>query len=315
MTAGGLVLHLAARLVALMAVWLCCVCLDAAAAASVEQSLAVDGRTRTYRLHGPGGGPRSNVPLVLALHGGFGNGGVMERLSGFSELADRAGFIVAYPNGSSRFERVLAWNAGRCCGEAQRRNSDDTGFLVALIDHLVATRGVDPRRVYVTGMSNGAMMAHRLAAERPDKVAALAAVAGGLETEPSVLRGAVPLLQINGTADDHVPYRGGGGSRSLAGVAFAPVAATIAAWVKVNHATPVAHSEALPDIVDDGTRVVRHVYAATQPGAAAVVLYEIVGGGHTWPGRVRGERLFGTVSQDISATEVIWQFFANHRRQ
>lgn len=288
--------------------------LSAAAAAGEARTFLHGKEQRSYLLHVPAKAPPEGAPLVLALHGGASNGAVMERFTGLSDVADAMGFVVAYPEGSGRFERLLAWNAGRCCGAAAANKVDDSGFLAELIDHLVVANGVDPARVYVTGMSNGAMMAYRLAAEHPERIAAVAAVAGGLEVPADTIVGPVPVLHIHGTADAYAPFNGGLGPKSITGTPFTSVGDTVAAWVRVNHAQSAALREPLPDRFDDGTRVTLYHYKAQEPGSAEVMLYEVAGGGHSWPGRRRGDGPLGAVSMDISANQLIWEFFARHRR-
>jgi len=145
-----------------------CVHADAAyrdSAAGSRQSLVVGGVERVYVVRTPRdlAGRGAPAPLVLVLHGGGGNASIAEGMTGFSELAEKTGFIVVYPEGSGRFRgRLLTWNAGHCCGHAMEQRVDDVAFISALLDRLGADYPVDPRRIYVTGMSNGGMMAHRL---------------------------------------------------------------------------------------------------------------------------------------------------------
>jgi len=137
------------------------------------------GRLRSYILRLPPAMPPGGVPLVLVLHGGGGNGVNAESMTDFTSLARAKGFIVAYPDGSARGRGgLLTWNAGHCCGYAMQSNVDDVGFLSALIDDLRSRYPIDSKRVYVTGISNGAMMAHRVGRELPQKVAAIAPVVG-----------------------------------------------------------------------------------------------------------------------------------------
>ncbi len=279
---------------------------------SQDGRIKVADSTRHYRLRVPDhwaeGMPRT---LVIALHGGGSNARGLERYSGLSEQAAQAGFLLAYPEGSARFGRLLTWNAGRCCGYAQKQQIDDVAFLRQLIDELSARYAIDARRVYLTGMSNGAMMAYRLAAEHPERIAAVAAVAGGLAIAPEAVRGPVAILHIHGTADSYVPYDGGLGKDTLSGVAHTSVAATLAPWLQVNGAMTRAQATPQPDIRDDGMTVTRYRYAsARDPGA--VTLYRIEGGGHTWPGRTAQQGLLGPASQDIEANDLIWAFFRAH---
>src|SRR6266542_5157522 len=126
--------------------------------ASEARSLSSGGRGRSYRLYRPPGLSQApTAPLVLVLHGGFGSGAQVEQAAGWDPVADRHGFVVAYPDGIGR-----SWNAGSCCGPARQQRVDDVAFLAALIDHLGTAENVDPGRVFVTGVSNGAMMAYRL---------------------------------------------------------------------------------------------------------------------------------------------------------
>ncbi|MBI4537491.1 MAG: prolyl oligopeptidase family serine peptidase [candidate division NC10 bacterium] len=275
-------------------------------------SIEVGGVPRTFHVYVPPGlRGQPSIPLVIALHGGGTNGQSMERFSGLSQTAERWGFAVAYPDGTGRANRFLTWNAGACCGRALTENVDDVAFLRRLVDWATGTLHVDPDRVYVTGISNGAMMAYRLAAETPKLIAAVAAVAGGLEIDPGRIRAPVPVLHFHGTEDAYVPFQGGRGPRTAPAYSHASVSATIQAWVQANGAELTPAVTHLPDRKADGTRVVRSAYRrGTDPDA--VVLYTIIGGGHTWPGRPTGERILGRSTRDIAANEIIWQFFLAH---
>ena len=146
------------------------------AAGSSMRSIGVGGRVRTYHLYRPAS-LRSPAPLVVMMHGGFGTGEQAERDYNWDAEADGGHFLVAYPDGE-----VRAWNAGSCCGEPQRTNLDDVGFITAMVSDIEQQIPIDPARVYATGMSNGAMMALRLGCQT-DAFAAIAPVA----TSPSVL--------------------------------------------------------------------------------------------------------------------------------
>lgn len=287
-------------------------------AETVTGSLSWGGLTRTYRLHLPPVTAQTKpMPLIIALHGGGGNGARMERLTleGFNSLADREGCAVVYPDGLDKH-----WNDGRQEGRyrAHREKIDDVGFISALIDHLVKERQVDPNRVYVTGISNGAMMSQRLAWELTGKIAAIAPVAGSMPTglapcgSPSR---PIPVLLINGTADPMVPWTGGEirFGRLKLGKVWS-VAETVKFWVAHNHCDPNPVITRLPHRgAADGTRVRQEVYGGGREGTE-VVLYAIEGGGHTWPQGLRymPEWFVGKTSQDLEANEVIWSFFKRH---
>jgi polyhydroxybutyrate depolymerase len=148
-----------------------------AAAASREQSMELGGRRRWWVVHEPARVSTGPLAAVLVLHGGGGHPANAELMSGMSELADREGFLAVYPAGTGRFKkRLLTWNSGNCCGYAQKEGVDDSAFLAALIARLVKEGRADPKRVFVTGMSNGAMMAQRFACEHAEAVAAIAPV-------------------------------------------------------------------------------------------------------------------------------------------
>lgn len=281
-------------------------------------TLTRDGLERTYLLHVPAtyeeGEP---TPLVIALHGGGGTSGNMANFTNFNSLSDREGFIVVYPQGIEGH-----WNDGRKIEayRAHRENVDDVGFISTLIDHLREEFTVDETRVYATGISNGAMMSHRLACELSDKIAAIAMVAGAIPEDfapycsPSH---AVSVLVMDGTQDRLIPWEGGvvaGGARDLGSTLS--VADTVAYWVEHNgcRASPVVTW--LPDTApDDGTRVREEAYNGGREGTE-VILYAVEGGGHTWPGGIQyeAEAVIGRVCRDIDGSEVIWQFFKAHQR-
>ncbi len=180
-------------------------------AVELVAALVVDGRERSYRLHIPPGlVPSAPSALVVGLHGGGGNGANLQAKVGLDAIADREGFLVAYPDGSGRLDDyLLTWNAGNCCGYALDEQVDDTAFLRAMVADIARTYSIDPRRVYATGMSNGGMMSYRLACEAADLFAAVAPVAGALNLELCEPSEPVSVLAIHGTADQHVLFEGG----------------------------------------------------------------------------------------------------------
>ena len=169
-------------------------------------TLPAGGRERSYRLWRPVSvetGKRA--PLVVVLHGGFGSAGQAEQSYGWDELADRHGFLVAYPDGVGR-----SWNAGWCCGAARTQEVDDVAFVRELVAEVSATDGVDPRRVFAAGVSNGGMLAYRVACESPGLLAAIGVVAGTMVCD-CLQPGPVSLLHIHGLEDRSVPFWGGAG--------------------------------------------------------------------------------------------------------
>jgi len=279
-----------------------------AVAGSREGQIQHGGLTRTYTIHVPGSvNTRTPAPLVLVLHGGGGAAQSTERMTGFSELADRKGFIAVYPNGIDH-----RWNDGR--GEVARQDVDDVGFLTALVDQLRRTLPIDPSRVYASGASNGAMMSYRLACERAEVFTAIAPVAGAMP-EPLGPRCSpsrpVSIVAISGTEDPLILWNGGPVARNRGRTMSVPD--SISLWTRLNGCPSPATVTQEPDRDPaDGTRVRREAYTPYQD-VASVVLYAVEGGGHSWPGSARsGLPLTGRVSRDINPTEVIWSFFESH---
>ena len=268
------------------------------------RSLENAGGTRSYLLHIPRNlDPSRPAPVILAFHGGGTNGKTMVKFSGLSEMANRSGFLVAYPNGSGRNPNFLTFNVGNCCGHALRENVDDVGFARAVLDDLDRVANVDGKRIFATGISNGGMMAYRLASEMSDRIAAIASVAGPMGTEACQATRPVSVLHFHGTADEFAPYNGGRGPKSFSQADFHSVEFSIRAWIEAN-ACPTAGSETrLPAKNHDGTSVTKMTWG---PGAAdsQVVLYTIHGGGHTWPGRLPPTKFLGLSTTEICANEI-----------
>lgn len=252
------------------------------------------------------------LPLVIVLHGGGGNADNAERMTGFTAKARQRGFIVVYPEGSGRRrDRLLTWNAKHCCGYAMREKVDDVGFIDALIAQLSRDYPIDAHRIYATGMSNGAMMAHRLGAELPQRFAAIATVVGTLFGDEVVPKSPVSALMINGMLDHHVPYLGGPpggpGARigSWDGTPTQPALAQAAFWARADGC------EATPQQQDRGAVI---AWTHRCPAGRAVELQLVKDNGHAWPGGEPGSDRGDTPSKAINATDVIWDFFAAHPR-
>jgi len=268
--------------------------------------LTHDGLERSYIVHVPPGyDPARATPVVLVFHGGGGHAENARTMTGFDAVADAEGFIVVYPNGTGqRPDRLLTWNGGRCCGYALEQNVDDVGFVRALLADLGAIANIDARRIYATGMSNGAIMSYRLACELADVIAAIGPVAATQNLDACTPSRPAPVLHIHGDADKHAPYAGGVGAESLVGIPFEPVETTIEFWVRQNGCAST------PQVTQNGS--IRHtVYNGCQQNAA-VELYTVVGGGHAWPGGQPGWKGGDVPTTELHASQVIWDFFAAH---
>jgi len=283
------------------------------------RTVTVDGRERRYRVHVPPGYDSGTpTPVVLAYHGGGGNAASMVRLSGLDEKADEAGFLAVYPEGAGPVSgRFLTFNGGDCCGYAMKNEIDDVAFTRALLDDLAGVANVDPGSVFATGLSNGAIMSYRVASELADRIAAIAPVGAPMATDSCDPSRPVPVVHFHGAADRFAPFEGGHGENALGGrgvTEFRSVEHTLEQWVEANGCDPDPIVEELPDRADDGTRVSRRTWSGGE-GGAEVVLYRIEGGGHTWPGREPTVPMLGTATRDISANDLMWEFFQRHSRE
>ena len=145
-----------------------------------DETLKHDGLTRRYLVHDFSAG--KPAPVVIVLHGGGGHPENAVNMSQMDVVAAREHFIAVYPGGTGAMPggKLLTWNAGHCCAYAREKKIDDVGFIAKVIDTLVASGRADPKRIYVTGMSNGAMMTHVLARQLPDRIAAIAPIVGAV---------------------------------------------------------------------------------------------------------------------------------------
>ena len=282
------------------------------AAADAElRTVTHGGRQRTYLVHDFGrGGP---APVVVVLHGGGGNAANAVKMTGFDRIASREGVIAVYPEGTSvqpRF-RMLTWNAGHCCASAMDGRVDDVGFIGGLVDGLIASGRADPSRVYVTGMSNGGMMTHRLGRELSGRVAAIAPVVGAVFGDERPPQAPVPAFIVVGAEDQIVPPAGGPlqvrmlfGRRS-ADRDVAPALAQATYWARANECGEPARSE---------SRVYRKAAWTNCKSGAPVVFVSVLDNGHAWPGGQPGREGAAQPTKAYDASEEIWAFFKAQRR-
>ena len=272
-----------------------------------RDTIQVGDMERTYRVHLPANYDEAqSVPLVLTFHMYTGSGRTMAWLTHLNKIADQEGFIVVYPEGYKN-----SWADGSNQYAADQAYIDDFAFVSALLDKLQQEYAVDPTRIYATGFSSGGFLAQRLACEMPEKFAAIATV--GATLSRNVIGDCLPkmptaIMMINGIDDHGVPWDGDGD--------YASVPDTVAHWVQVNACPTEANISSEPDAVDDGTRIERSVYGPCQ-AQTEVVLYSVAGSGHTWPGGSKPVQLWGLngpISQEMDASQAIWDFFQAHRR-
>lgn len=265
------------------------------------------GITREYRVHVPASyRPGRPTAMLIALHGGGGDAAFQANDSkyGLISKSEQGGFIAVFPNGYSRWPSgVLAtWNAGKCCGPAQKNNVDDVGFIREVIHRMERQASIDARRIFATGMSNGAMMSWRLACEAPE-IRAIAPVAGSDNTPACKPSRPVPIIEFHAFDDDHVPFNGGKGDLSVAQVDFVSVPSAQAKWVQIDRAQPK------PSRVLTVAGAHCDLHRAGE-GGAPVELCVTDTGGHSWPGggTQQGRK---QPSMTISANDLMWNFFSS----
>jgi polyhydroxybutyrate depolymerase len=244
---------------------------------------------REYLVHVPRSYDASKpTPLVLDFHGLTANAVVQALYSKMTVKADAAGFIAVHPQGVGS-----SWNAGICCGAAADRKVDDVAFVRGLLDQLSKELNVDPKRIYATGISNGAMFSQRLACELSDRIAAVGTVAGIYVTAKCTPARPVPVIHFHGTDDKLASYK------------LPDVPQSLAAWAALDKCGATPHE------------TLRHGDARCEAWEgcghhAEVVLCTIEGGGHTWPGGASDFPPMGKTSHDIDATDAFWDFFVKH---
>ena len=268
-----------------------------------KQRIMHDGLNRVYYLHEPEnltspGTP--TLPLVVVLHGLSDDGPDAAKMTQMNAKSDEEGFLVAYPNGQNR-----GWNAGLCCETPLSSNIDDVGFIDALMTDIdgLSSVDVDQKRIYVAGFSNGAMMAQRVGCELAHRIAAVAAVAGPVDSNNCTPAAPVSVIAIHGQDDQRVLYNGGQFPPLLGGQSYPGAHDSTEFWRIHNSCSPGVPQQVGP------VQVEQHTGGAN---GTEVVLYTIPGGNHSWPGGRRVSPLGEPPMTVISATDFIWEFFEQH---
>ena len=265
-------------------------------------TIVSSGEKRDYLLYVPRSYDRAKpTPLVISMHGKTLWPAAQMEISQWNRVAEEHGFIVVYPSGTMKAMLFRTW---RIRPEADLRA--DVRFISELIDTLEAAYNIDPTRIYANGISNGARMTVALSCALSHRIAAVGTVAA-----PQVLSWSwcadsppVPMIAFHGTADPGLPYNGG---RSW-GALFPSVLTWTADWARRNRCGPNPVESA---VAADVTRL-EYTNCADD---AAVVLYTVHGGGHTWPGGKPlpvPEWMAGPTSRSIDASSQMWAFFREH---
>ncbi len=270
------------------------------------------GLTRYYIVHVPKSyRVTAPAPLLLVLHGGGGNMQTQATDEFYKQISksEAEGFVAIFANGYSRFKsgQLATWNAGTCCAAARDQNIDDVGFIKQVVSNVRAQLNIDKKKIYATGMSNGAMMAYRLACEMSDVFAGIAAVAGTDNTAVCPAGAAVSVLHIHAQDDDHVLFTGGAGEKAFKDKSliseFVSVPKTVEKWVKRNGCQP----QPKRILEKEGAYCDRYVGCHS---GSAVQLCVTPTGGHSWPGGKKPRSGCDTKpSTAISANDVMWEFF------
>ncbi|UOB16832.1 extracellular catalytic domain type 1 short-chain-length polyhydroxyalkanoate depolymerase [Abyssalbus ytuae] len=267
-------------------------------------SIISNGLERNYLLVLPDSYDNNhNFPLVIALHGAGGKASQMEKHYNLTQKANAENYVIVYPEGTQS-DGVLGlryWNAGGCCKDAADNKTDDVKFIQELIEKIISRYHINRKRIYITGMSNGAMMAYRLACELPGKIAAIAPVAGTMYTEGNCpATTPVPILHIHSEKDTRVPYNGGTG---VGGIYFPPVEEGIAKWIKINDCKESSRTE---------TQFSNYKTIEWSGCQKPVKIYLTEDGGHSWPGGNPHSRFADPPATSVNANELIWSFFKQH---
>ena len=273
-------------------------CRQASVPGQTIPTVTVGATVRTYRLVVPPG--RGPFGLILNFHGLGSNAIEQAVYSQLEQKGPQHAFVVATPEGTAPLgfwniiPQVLA-------------SPDDVAFANTLIDHLEQTLCVDPTRVDVTGISNGAGLSALLGCRIPGRLATIAPVAG-INLVPPCPKG-IPLsvLAFHGTGDPIVPYNGGALGGALRGFHADTIPGAVATWARRDHCA------SKPTTTTLSAQVTRTQYRGCAAGTD-VTLYTVQGGGHTWPGSLDLPILsyLGPVTHDINAADLMLAFFARH---
>jgi polyhydroxybutyrate depolymerase len=281
------------------------------------REIKVDGRSRFYEVHVPFGYRDDKpAPVIMAFHGGGGQPTAMRWWSRLDAASERGGFIVVYAAGTGYMRKKfgLTFNAGRCCGYALKNRVNDVAYTEAVLDDLDKFFRIDLNRIFVTGFSNGSQMAYYLACKLSDRFAAVAGVAAPMAVPECLPSRPMSVIHFQGKKDRAVPFGGGVGEKGVENTGFSHISAEehIRLWLK-NNKCPKE-----PTRQWRRGKVQFYRYGPCQDDTE-VMFCIIEDGGHSIPGgdllTQKGEKAMGYVNQDISAADVMWEFFQKHPRK
>ena len=281
---------------------------------TATHSVTVGELPRTYLLHVPpkkrrgAGSTVLPFPLVIVMHGSSATSSDAQQMSQMDVVADSALFLVAYPQGSGGKFNIYAsdWNAGTCCGGANRDKVDDLAFLTALIKEASGNVPIDAKHIYVAGFSAGGSMAYHAACQLPGTFAAFGVISGDLVDNKCAPAKPVPLWATHGTDDQEVAFdepaalTPTGKVPTIAG-ALPPA---VQFWITLQKCTGGAAKAAST-----------HVSTTTMTGCVTsdVTFNAINGGTHGWPGGPVDPGNQPPMSE-LKASSTMWTFFSKHTR-
>ncbi|MGD9638554.1 MAG: PHB depolymerase family esterase [Alphaproteobacteria bacterium] len=272
-----------------------------------KHRIVINGIKRSYYLFTPSNYSSQKIyPVIFAFHGGGGNAYNILNMTNFKSYIDDYDFILIAPNGSGNNsnEMLLTWNAGNCCGYALEQSVNEADFINAIIEQSAKDYSINRNQIFLTGMSNGAMLSHRLACELSDKIAGIATVSGAMNFEQCSPSKPIKAIIFNGKKDEHVRYDGGVPSKNMDKRnprIDNPVFYAVNFWVNNNHCSPKPHQETFGNIIIDK-------YLDCNDNQD-VTLYTIVDGKHAWPGGEKGSFLGDEPTNEINATQIILNSF------
>lgn len=272
---------------------------------TIREKLELDEYLRTFTIHLPPDYYENNrsYPLVVGLHGTGGNANQFAADYNFSSKADSAGFIAVYPEGVPRpgFLGIRTWNAGTCCDFAADNHVRDVEFIRLVIAHLKTKYRVGEDPIYIAGISNGGMLAYRLAAELPGTFAGMAIVSSTmmLSSLPSIVD-PIPVLHIHSELDEKIPLNGGIG---IADYYYPPVDSVLSVWAHKYKCDSIA-------VIDEERELYKKTTWKNCNNSISIQLYTTKDGGHSWPGGKKSRQAADDPSKAFNATDLIWEFLS-----
>lgn len=294
-----------------------------------DQVISIDNIDRTYDMYLPNNEVNGSRPLVLLLHGHFGDADVMTGENGkkapykvWLTIAEREGWYLVIPDGESGSDG-RGWNDCRAASTVNPP-TDDVKFLNTLTDKMSVDYPIDKNRIYIHGTSNGGLMAYRLAQEVGDKYRAFASVVSQMTDNSKCKESNYPIsvLVMNGTRDPILPYKGGeiGKRKKDQGKRGSVMSTndTVNYWRNVNGISSLPKIKKLPDLDKNDRSTVHIKQYVGGKNNTEVILYEIRGGGHTEPSLTEHyarlyKLIIGKQNRDFEMAVEVWKFFDRNK--